>query len=540
MALSPKRNGLIGLLPPDGRLALEPGFGFVSIGLNLLNSLVPEADLAAIITVEAFPERMGIFDCIRVREEGCQFPLGRGAAGETDDIFGRGQLSPADLFHLGGGVSIEYNTGLGKLKGGYLFIYQGEIGVASHCACLKTKLGAPLVGHEVLCEDGSFFVFCVDGKLLWRVDASGDVEAVLDGLVALDVGKFDLTVFFLQVKDLYGSFRVCVFLAFFVLFAGFFEQGEGVGGEDDLDVVFGGVVTELFEEFHLGGRVEGAVEFVNGKDASFVVGPVFGVEAFEREEGEDYLAEVILTGGVEAPVVKVCVDAEGIFVAALDILRGIYLVLGDENLLVEGFEFLYLFGGELDFVAFFDVGVLSYGEEPLEAEVDDGVLEVACAFAVVSFAVKADVAGAAAGDAFKGEGVVAVYIEGPLVAFGNVELRGEFEFVGKGGFVVAATERGLPFHGVLPISDGEGLGEYAKEYGFLGSILSSNGRDLGAQGAIDILESSEFLYVEFLDHNVTWYMGMLMAISFLRASSREVGASISALAVLAAAWMALL
>lgn len=42
-----------------------------------------------------------------------------------------------------------------------------------------------------------------------------------------------------------------MFLAFFVLFAGFFEEGEGVRGEDDLDVVFGGVVTELFEEFHL-------------------------------------------------------------------------------------------------------------------------------------------------------------------------------------------------------------------------------------------------------------------------------------------------
>ena len=97
MALSPKRNGFIGLLTPDGRLTLEPGFGFVSIGLNLLNGLVPEADLSAIITVEALPERMGIFDCIRVREEGCQFPLGRGAAGETDDIFGRGQLSPANL-----------------------------------------------------------------------------------------------------------------------------------------------------------------------------------------------------------------------------------------------------------------------------------------------------------------------------------------------------------------------------------------------------------------------------------------------------------
>ena len=64
MALSPKRNGFIGLLTPDGRLTLEPGFGFVSIGLNLLNSLVPEADLAAIITVEAFPERMGIFELV--------------------------------------------------------------------------------------------------------------------------------------------------------------------------------------------------------------------------------------------------------------------------------------------------------------------------------------------------------------------------------------------------------------------------------------------------------------------------------------------
>lgn len=185
---------------------------------------------------------------------------------------------------------------MGKLKGGYSFIYQGEIGVASHCACLKTKLGAPLVGHKVLCEDGSFFVFCIDGKFLWRVDAGGDVEAVFDGLVTLDVGEFDLAVFFLQVEDLDGAFRVCVFLAFFVLFAGFFEEGEGVSGEDDLYVVFGSVVTELFEEFHLGGRVEGAVEFVYGEDASFVVGPVFGVEAFEGEECEDYLAEVVLTG----------------------------------------------------------------------------------------------------------------------------------------------------------------------------------------------------------------------------------------------------
>ena len=163
MALSPKRNGLIGLLTPDGRLALEPGFGFVSIGLNLLNGLVPEANLSAIITIEALPERVGIFDCIRVREEGCQFPLGRGAAGKTNDIFGRGQLSPADLLHLGSGISIEYDAGLGKLKSGYLFIYQGEIGIASHCACLKTKLGAPLVWHKVLCEDGPFFVFCIDG-----------------------------------------------------------------------------------------------------------------------------------------------------------------------------------------------------------------------------------------------------------------------------------------------------------------------------------------------------------------------------------------
>ena len=42
-----------------------------------------------------------------------------------------------------------------------------------------------------------------------------------------------------------------MFLAFFVLFAGFFEEGKGVRGEDDLDVIFGGVVTKLFEEFHL-------------------------------------------------------------------------------------------------------------------------------------------------------------------------------------------------------------------------------------------------------------------------------------------------
>lgn len=292
-----------------------------------------------------------------------------------------------------------------------------------------------------------------------------------------------------------------MFLAFFVLFAGFFEEGEGVGGEDDLYVVFGSVVTELFEEFHLGGRVEGAVEFVYGEDASFIVGPVFGVESFEGEEGEDYLSEVVLTGGVEAPVVKVCVDAEGVFVAALDVLRGVHFVLGDEYLLVEGFEFLYLFGGELDFVAFFDVGVFSYGEEPLEAEVDDGILEVACTFAVVSFAIEADVAGAAAGDAFKGEGVVAVYIECPFVTFGDVELRGEFKFVGEGGFVVASAERGLSFHGVLSVGDGKGLGEDAEEDGFLGSVLSGYGRDLGAQSAIDILESSEFLYVEFLNHN---------------------------------------
>ena len=207
---------------------------------------------------------------------------------------------------------------------------------------------------------------------------------------------------------------------------------------------------------------------------------------------------------------------------------------------MEGLELLDLFGRELDFVAFFDIIVFSYGEEPFEAEVDDGILEVARSFAVVSFAVKADVAGAATGDAFKGEGVVAVYVEGPLMAFGDVELRGEFEFVGEGGFVVAATERGLSFHGVLSIGNGEWLGKDSEEDGFLGSILSSYGRDLGAQSAINILEAAEFLYVEFLDHNVTWYMGMLMAISFLRASSREVGASISALAVLAAAWMALL
>ena len=167
---------------------------------------------------------------------------------------------------------------------------------------------------------------------------------------------------------------------------------------------------------------------------------------------------------------------------------------------MKGFEFLYLVRGELDFVAFFDVGVFSYGEKSFEAEVDDGVLEVACAFAVVSFAVEADVAGAAAGDAFKGEGVVAVYIECPFVTFGDVELRGEFEFVGKGGFVVASAERGLSFHGVLSVSDREGLGEDAEEDGFLGSVLSGYGRDLGAQSTIDILESSEFLYVEFLNH----------------------------------------
>ena len=171
---------------------------------------------------------------------------------------------------------------------------------------------------------------------------------------------------------------------------------------------------------------------------------------------------------------------------------------------MEGFKFLYLFGGELDFVAFFDVGVFSYGEEPLEAEVDDGILEVACTFAVVSFAIEADVAGTAAGDAFKGEGVIAIYIEGPLVAFGDVELGGEFEFVGEGGFVVASAERGLSFHGVLSVSDGEWLGEDAEEDGFLGSVLSGYGRDLGTQSAIDILESSEFLYVEFLDHLLKW------------------------------------
>lgn len=176
---------------------------------------------------------------------------------------------------------------------------------------------------------------------------------------------------------------------------------------------------------------------------------------------------------------------------------------------MKGFEFLYLFRGELDFVAFFDVGVFSYGKEPFEAEVDDGILEVACAFAVVSFAVEADVAGAAAGDAFKGEGVAAVYVEGPFVAFWDVELRGEFEFVGKGGFVVASTERGLSFHGVLSVSDREWLGKDSEEDGFLGSILSSYGRDLGAQSAINILEAAKFLYVEFLDHNTLGPLGLL-------------------------------
>ena len=171
---------------------------------------------------------------------------------------------------------------------------------------------------------------------------------------------------------------------------------------------------------------------------------------------------------------------------------------------MKGFEFLYLFVGELDFVAFLNIGIFSYWEKSFEAEVDDGVLEVACAFAVVSFAIEADVAGAAAGDAFKGEGVIAVYIEGPLVAFGDVELRGEFKFVGEGGFVVASAERGFSFHGVLSVSDGEGLGEDAEEDGFLGSVLSGYGRDLGAQGTIDVLESAEFLYVEFLDHLLKW------------------------------------
>lgn len=167
---------------------------------------------------------------------------------------------------------------------------------------------------------------------------------------------------------------------------------------------------------------------------------------------------------------------------------------------MEGLELLDLFGRELDFVAFFDIIVFSYGEEPFEAEVDDGILEVARSFAVVSFAVEADASGAATGDAFKGEGVIAIYIEGPLVAFGDVELGGKFEFVGEGGFVVASAERGLSFHGVLSVSDGEWLGEDAEEDGFLGSVLSGYGRDLGAQSAIDILEASEFLYVEFLDH----------------------------------------
>ena len=87
MTLRPERNGLIGLLSPDGRLTLEPGLGFVPIGLNLLNGLVPEADLSAIVTVEALPERIGIFDLRRICEEGSQFPLGRSAAGETHDIF---------------------------------------------------------------------------------------------------------------------------------------------------------------------------------------------------------------------------------------------------------------------------------------------------------------------------------------------------------------------------------------------------------------------------------------------------------------------
>ena len=246
-------------------------------------------------------------------------------------------------------------------------------------------------------------------------------------------------------------------LALFVLFAGLFEQGKGVRGEDNLDIVFGSVVTELFEKLHLRGRVEGAVEFVNSKDTSFVVGPVFSVEAFEGEEGKDYLSEVVLTSRVEAPVVKVCVDSKSVFVATLDVLWCVYFVLGDENLLVEGFEFLDLFGRELDFVAFFNVVVFSDGEEPFEAEVDNGILEVARSFAMVSFSEKADIAGAATGNAFKGERVVAVYVEGPLVVFGDVEIRGKLELVRESGFVIASTERGLPFHGVLSISDGEGL-----------------------------------------------------------------------------------
>lgn len=86
------------------------------------------------------------------------------------------------------------------------------------------------------------------------------------------------------------------------------------------------------------------------------------------------------------------------------------------------------------------------------------------------------------------------------MAFGDVKLGGELEFVGEGGFVVASTERGLSFHGVLSIGDGEWLGEDTKKDGFLCPILSSYGRNLRTQSAIDILETSEFLYVKFLDH----------------------------------------
>lgn len=90
------------------------------------------------------------------------------------------------------------------------------------------------------------------------------------------------------------------------------------------------------------------------------------------------------------------------------------------------------------------------------------------------------------------------------MAFGDVKLWGEFEFVGEGGFVVASTERGLSFHGVLAVGDGEGLGEDAEEDGFLGAVLSGYGCDLGAQSAIYILEAAESLYVEFLDHISAW------------------------------------
>lgn len=225
------------------------------------------------------------------------------------------------------------------------------------------------------------------------------------------------------------------------------------------------------------------------------------MQALEREQGKDDFPKVVLTGGVETPVVQVSIYSKGVLIGTLDVLGRFNFILGNKYFFVKCLEFSDFFFGEPDFVAFFEPCVFSDGKESLKTKVDDGILKITRTFLAVSFAPKANVF-LVAGDAFDSKGIVAVNINSPLVGLGFVEFRRELKLVCKGGLVVASTKRDFSFHRIFAVSDGKGLGENAQKDCFLGAVLSCDGCDLGTEFTVNVLESMEFLNVEFLNHYV--------------------------------------